>query len=223
MKALPRGAQARWQGLGLAKEIDPRRLPEHIRHHHGRQRAVGQEAEPAAHGRPIAPARRLFGGSRHLRPVGDSGPHLVCLLAENWKRPRMKSTRSAPSSALCPEGASRLSRSPNVRLTTIGRLEALPPVAREELDAAVQADLGHRAARDSAPTTAVARAGGRLQLGPRRGASGGAAGGAARGRGGVVSPVYQGSARPDLLIRTSGEMRVQQLPVVADRLPPNST
>ena len=58
------------------------------RHHHGRQRALGEGARPAARRRP---PRGRRGGAQALRAAGEAGVECLTLYAfssENWRRPK---------------------------------------------------------------------------------------------------------------------------------------
>jgi len=196
---------------GLARAIDPERLPAHIaiimdgngrwaRRRH-LPRVAGHEAGMDAVRRTVETCARL--GIRVLT--------LYAFSTENWKRPRreIETLWSLLRTYLRRELPDLLRH--GIRLRTIGRVEALPSVVREDVLEAVQASASNRglllnvALNYSGRTELVdavaallaeARAAGRLEV-PEISEEA------------IASHLYTaGLPDPDLLIRTSGEMRV---------------
>jgi undecaprenyl diphosphate synthase len=136
---------------------------------------------------------------------------LYAFSAENWKRPRTEvDTLWRLLRHYIRQELPSLQKS-NIRLTVIGRLEALPPVARLELDAAERAT----ASNDGLRVNLALNYGGRNELVDACNAILDEA--RAAGRLGylrvddaaIASHLYTANMPdPDLLIRTSGEMRI---------------
>ena len=201
-------ADPEWQ---LARAIDPERLPAHlaiIMDGNGRwarrrhlPRVAGHEAGMDAVRRTVETCARM--GIRVLT--------LYAFSTENWKRPRgeIEMLWSLLRTYLRRELPELLRN--DIRLRTIGRLEGLPASVRQDVQEAVQASASNRglllnvALNYSGRTELVdavtallaeARAAkrlGELEIGEEA----------------IASHLYtSGLPDPDLLIRTSGEMRV---------------
>jgi undecaprenyl diphosphate synthase len=211
MKALLEALKPGGKDWALAKEIDPRRLPEHIAViMDGNGRWAKKRSLPRVAGhRAGAEAVRVVVDT--CGQLGIRALTLYAFSAENWKRPRMEvDTLWRLLRHYVRKELPALQKS-NVRLTTIGRLEALPPVAREELDSAVQATSANRGLRvilalnyggrnelvDAFNSLLdEARVEGRLQA-------------LCVDEAAIAAHLYtRDLPDPDLLIRTSGEMRV---------------
>ncbi|MCC7175731.1 MAG: isoprenyl transferase [Bryobacterales bacterium] len=195
----------------LAKKIDPRRLPAHIAvimDGNGRwakrrnlPRVAGHKAGAEAVRATVEACARL--GIRFLT--------LYAFSAENWKRPQDEvSTLWRLLHVYLRKELSNLHKH-NVRLTAIGRLDALPAAAREELEAAIQATQ----ANDGLQVNLALNYGGRNELVDAfneilKEQCGRAAPGSLRvDEAGISAHLYtRHLPDPDLLIRTSGEMRV---------------
>jgi len=201
-------ADPEWQ---LARAIDPERLPAHlaiIMDGNGRwarrrhlPRVAGHEAGMDAVRRTVETCARM--GIRVLT--------LYAFSTENWKRPRgeIEMLWSLLRTYLRRELPELLRN--DIRLRTIGRLEGLPASVRQDVQEAVQASASNRglllnvALNYSGRTELVdavtallaeARAAkrlGELEISEEA----------------IASHLYtSGLPDPDLLIRTSGEMRV---------------
>jgi undecaprenyl diphosphate synthase len=191
----------------LARAIDPQRLPAHI--------AVIMDGNGRWAKRRNLP--RVAGhkaGMRTVRTVIETGTQmglkaltLYAFSVENWKRPRTEvDVLWRLLRAYLHTELAEIERQ-NIRLTAIGRLEALPDQVRAELDAAIaktannagmQLNLainyGGRAEIVDAVKQLVADAKrGDIEIDEQA----------------ISARMYSaGTPDPDLLIRTSGEMRV---------------
>src|ERR1700736_577923 len=122
----------------LANSIDPSRLPAHIAIiMDGNGRWAGRRTLPraAGHRAGIEAVRTTVELCRRL---GIGALTLYAFSVENWKRPRAEvDTLWRLLRFYLRRELPELSRN-NIRLQAIGRLEALPAKAREELAAAIQ-------------------------------------------------------------------------------------
>jgi len=195
----------------LARAIDPERLPAHlaiIMDGNGRwarrrhlPRVAGHEAGMNSVRTTVETCARM--GVRILT--------LYAFSTENWKRPRgeVETLWRLLRTYLRRELPDLLRN--NIRLRTLGRMEALPASVREEIQEAIQASASSRglllnmALNYSGRAELVdavkalveeARAGGRLET-------------LVVSEEAIAARLYTaGLPDPDLLIRTSGEMRV---------------
>lgn len=195
----------------LARALDPDRLPAHIAIiMDGNGRWAGRRHLPrvAGHQAGVGAVRSTVETCARLG-VGDLT--LYAFSSENWKRPRAEvDTLWHLLRYYLRKELSTLQKN-GIRLRAIGRVDALPPDVREELLATVEATSGHTGLRVNlainysgrgeivdAVNRAIddARAAGRLDdLRIDEDA--------------IAGRLYTaGSPEPDLLIRTSGEMRV---------------
>ncbi len=211
MKALFEALEPESRSWALAKAIDPRRLPAHIAiimDGNGRWAKKRNLPRVAGH-RAGAEAARIT-----VETCSQLGIHALTLYAfsaENWKRPRSEVDTLWQLLRLYVRRELPNLHKFNVRLTAIGRLDALPPVAREELDRAVgmtsfntglQVNLalnyGGRNELVDAFNAILEQARGNRSLSELRVTESD-----------ITSHLYTASLPdPDLLIRTSGEMRV---------------
>src|SRR5438105_3774064 len=123
----------------LAQSIDPARLPAHIAIiMDGNGRWAGRRLLPrvAGHKAGIGPVRSTVETSARL---GIKALTLYAFSVENWKRPRAEvETLWRLLRYYLRQELPDLQKN-DIRLQAIGRLEALPPQVRNELEAAVDA------------------------------------------------------------------------------------
>lgn len=192
----------------LAQELDPNRLPAHIAiimDGNGRWAKRRNLPRVAGHQAGIDPVRSVVETCARL---GIQALTLYAFSVENWKRPRHEiETLWRLLRFYLRREVPRLMQN-NVRLSAIGRIEGLPEVVREELGAAVREtsrntglwvnlaiNYSGRAEIVDAVQALVrrARAGEEFSVDEAM----------------ISSSLYASHlADPDLLIRTSGEMRV---------------
>src|SRR5690348_15174417 len=211
MKALLEALRPGEQDWRLAQAIDPARLPQHIAIiMDGNGRWAGRRRLPrvAGHKAGIGPVRATVEACARL---GVKVLTLYAFSLENWKRPRAEvETLWRLLRYYLRQELPELQKN-DIRLQAIGRPEALPAQVRRELDAAVDAtaanrglvvnlaiNYGGRAEIVDAINSIleVARLDGRIaslkfdeEL--------------------ISSNLYTSTCPdPDLLIRTSGEMRI---------------
>ena len=211
MKALFEALKPGGKDWALAKEIDARRLPAHIAiimDGNGRwakrrrlPRVAGHKAGAEAARVTVETCARM--GIRTLT--------LYAFSAENWKRPRSEVDTLWRLLRLYIRQELPTLRKEQIRLTAIGRLEALPPVAREELDAAIRETSSNRGLR----VNLALNYGGRNELVDafneilEEARHKGQINGLRVDEGAIAAHLYTANLPdPDLLIRTSGEMRV---------------
>ena len=211
MKALLEALQPGDRDWDLARAIDPERVPAHIAIiMDGNGRWAGRRRLPrvAGHQAGIGPVRSTVETCARL---GVKALTLYAFSIENWKRPRAEvETLWRLLRFYLRQELPDLQRN-GVRLQAIGRLEALPPQVRRELEATVEAtsanrgllvnlaiNYGGRAEIVDAVNAILemARLEGRissLKLDEQL----------------ISSRLYTAACPdPDLLIRTSGEMRI---------------
>src|SRR5579859_7294488 len=134
-------ADADW---ALAKALDPARVPEHI--------AIIMDGNSRWANRPSLP--RVAGDTAGIGPVRATvescarlGIKVLTLYAfsvENWKRPRAEvETLWRLLRFYLRRELPELQKN-DIRLEAIGRLDALPPQVRRELEAAVEATAANR-------------------------------------------------------------------------------
>jgi undecaprenyl diphosphate synthase len=211
MKALLESLQPGDRDWELASAIDPDRLPAHIAiimDGNGRWASRRRLPRVAGHKAGVGPVRSTVEACARL---GIQVLTLYAFSVENWKRPRAEvETLWRLLRFYLRKELPELQKN-DIRLQAIGRLEALPPDVRRELDAVVDAtaqnrgllvnlaiNYGGRSEIVDAVNAilALARMEGRLsslhvdeEL--------------------IAAHLYTGSSpAPDLLIRTSGEMRI---------------
>ncbi len=211
MKALFEVLKPNGKDWALAKEIDPRRLPAHIAIiMDGNGRWAKRRNLPRVAGHK-AGAEAVRVTVETCAQMGIRALTLYAFSMENWKRPRAEVDtlwrllhvyirRELPSL-----------QTNNVRLSAIGRLAALPAAAREELESAIQVT----SANTGLCVSLALNYGGRSELVDAFNA---VLEEAAREKrlahlrvdeAAIASHLYTGNLPdPDLLVRTSGEMRV---------------
>src|SRR5438105_378385 len=128
----------------LAQSIDPARLPTHIAIiMDGNGRWAGRRLLPrvAGHKAGIGPVRSTVETCARL---GVTALTLYAFSVENWKRPRAEvETLWRLLRFYLKQELPELQKN-DIRLQAIGRLEALPPQVRRELDSAVDATAHNR-------------------------------------------------------------------------------
>ncbi|MGA2433755.1 MAG: isoprenyl transferase [Bryobacteraceae bacterium] len=195
----------------LALGLDPERIPRHI--------AIIMDGNGRWANRRRLP--RVAGHRAGVEPVRVSvetcarlGVHALTLYAfsvENWKRPRAEVDTLWRLLRIYIRHELPLLQHNNVRLQAIGHIEALPGVAQRELLDAVAAT----AANDGLVLNLAINYGGRTELVDavnaiiRESGSVGKLGALCVTEQDISSHLYTaGLPDPDLLIRTSGEMRI---------------
>jgi undecaprenyl diphosphate synthase len=211
MKALLDSLRPGDKDWDLARAIDPGRLPAHIAiimDGNGRWAARRRLPRVAGHRAGVGPVRST------VETCARAGIQVLTLYAfsvENWKRPRAEvETLWRLLRFYLRKELPELQKN-DIRLQAIGRLDALPPDVRRELDAVVDATAANRgllvnlAINYGGRTEIVDAVNSIIDL--------------ARMEGRLSSlqvnedllsaHLYTGaSPHPDLLIRTSGEMRL---------------
>jgi undecaprenyl diphosphate synthase len=211
MKALFEALQPGDRDWELAREIEPARLPVHIAIiMDGNGRWAGRRCLPrvAGHRAGIAPVRSTV---ETCARVGIKYLTLYAFSVENWKRPRAEvETLWRLLRHYLKQELPDLQKN-DIRLQAIGRLDALPPQVRRELEAVVDSTAANRglqvnlAINYSGRAEIVDAVNSILDM--------------ARIEGGVgalkideellAGSLYTSACPdPDLLIRTSGEMRI---------------
>jgi len=195
----------------LANSLDAARLPEHIAIiMDGNGRWASQRSLPrvAGHKAGIEPVRIAVETCARL---GVKVLTLYAFSIENWKRPRAEvdTLWRLLRIYLRKELPELLSN--NIRLTAIGRVDDLPERVRQELLGAVEATRNN----DGLRVNLAINYGGRAELVDAVNAvlaqarREGRLAGLHLGEEDIASHLYTaGQPEPDLLIRTSGEMRI---------------
>ena len=144
MKALLEALQPGDPDWQLAQAVDPGRLPAHIAiimDGNGRWASRRSLPRVAGHRAGVGPVRST------VETCGQLGVKVLTLYAfsvENWKRPRPEvETLWRLLRYYLRKELPELQRN-DVRLQAIGRLDALPPQVRRELEAAVEATAPNR-------------------------------------------------------------------------------
>jgi undecaprenyl diphosphate synthase len=211
MKALFDALKEGEKDWALAKAIDPKRLPAHIAiimDGNGRWAKLRNLPRAAGHRAGVEPVRITV---ETCARMGVSALTLYAFSVENWKRPRNEVDMLWHLlQVYLRKELPNLERN-NIQLAALGRLDGLPQRAREELEAVVKATSSNRGLRVNlainyggrnelvdAVNTIIEEA--RLQ---------GRLDGLRVDEAAISSHLYTvGLPDPDLLIRTSGEMRV---------------
>jgi undecaprenyl diphosphate synthase len=207
MEALLEALKPGQEDEALARAIDPERLPAHIAiimDGNGRWAKRRGQLRVAGHKAGMRPVRMAI---ETCSQMGVKALTLYAFSVENWKRPRTevemlwRLLRTYLKLEL-PEMMRQ-----DIRLTAIGRLDELPPLVREELEDVLAKTAGNRGLQ----VNLAINYGGRAELVDAVKALVEEA----RRREVVVdeeaiaSRLYTaGTPDPDLLIRTSGEMRI---------------
>jgi undecaprenyl diphosphate synthase len=225
MKALLDVLAPASQDHALARAIDPDRLPSHIAiimDGNGRWARRRRLPRAAGHRAGVPPVRATVETCAQL---GLRALTLYAFSIENWKRPRAEVDTLWRLLRRYLRAELDLMHRHNIRFTAIGRLHALPDFVREELDSVIRStasnaglqlnlaiNYGGRAEIVDAVAALVEDA---LEARSEDARLKDAQSGDARHRKIVIdeSAITQrlytaGMPDPDLLIRTSGEMRV---------------
>ena len=204
MKALFDQMQPSDSDWALAKSIDPERLPAHIAViMDGNGRWANRRSLPrvAGHKAGIQPVRNAVETCARL---GIDFLTLYAFSVENWKRPRHEvETLWRLLRIYMRSELPNLMRN-NIRLAAIGRLSALPEMVQDELRDAVSATSGNTGLQ----VNLAINYGGRAELTDaiNRMLKEGLA---SIDENSVSDYLYTaGQPDPDLLIRTSGELRI---------------
>jgi undecaprenyl diphosphate synthase len=211
MKALLETLRPGEKDWELARSIDPTRLPAHIAIiMDGNGRWAGQRRLPrvAGHKAGIGPVRQTVETCARL---GVKALTLYAFSIENWKRPRAEvETLWRLLRFYLRQELPDLQKN-DIRLQAIGRLEALPPQVRRELDSAVDATSANRGLL----VNLAINYGGRAEIVDALNAVldmariEGSIGSLKIDEEMISTNLYTASCPdPDLLIRTSGEMRI---------------
>ena len=197
-----------WQ---LAAALDPARLPAHIAiimDGNGRWANRRHLPRVAGHRAGVGPVRATVETCARL---GIADLTLYAFSCENWKRPRAEvETLWQLLRYYLRKELPELHKN-GIRLRAIGRVDALPAEVRDELQEVVEATSANRGLR----VNLAINYGGRSEIVDAVNAALDAA--RAEGRldslrldeQAISSRLYtSGSPEPDLLIRTSGEMRI---------------
>jgi len=197
--------------LDLAQAIDPQRLPVHIAiimDGNGRWASRRSLPRVAGHSAGVGPVRSTVESCARL---GIQVLTLYAFSVENWKRPRAEvETLWRLLRFYLKKELPELQQN-NIRLQAIGRLEALPPQVRAELESVVEA-TSHNG---GLLVNLAINYGGRAEI--LDAVNGIIANARREGRLDSLyvdeemfsSGLYTASSPdPDLLIRTSGEMRI---------------
>jgi len=211
MKALLEVVQPGARDWELARALDPNRLPAHIAIiMDGNGRWAGRRMLPrvAGHQAGIGPVRSTV---ETCARMGVKVLTLYAFSVENWKRPRAEvETLWRLLRFYLRQELPELQKN-DIRLQAIGRLDALPAAVRRELDAAVEATANNRGLL----VNLAINYGGRAEIVDAINS----VLEVARADGSIASlrldeelvsaNLYTASLPdPDLLIRTSGEMRI---------------
>ena len=144
MKALLEVLQPGEKDWHLAQALDPARLPAHIAiimDGNGRWAGTAPAAARGGHRAGIGPVRSSVETCARL---GVKVLTLYAFSVENWKRPRHEvETLWRLLRYYLGQELPELQKN-DIRLQAIGRLDALPPQVRRELDAAVEATSANR-------------------------------------------------------------------------------
>src|SRR3954468_10956508 len=144
MKALLEALQPGEKDWALAQAIDPSRLPAHIAIiMDGNGRWAGRRLLPrvAGHKAGIGPVRTTVETCARL---GVKALTLYAFSVENWKRPRHEVEMLWRLLRYYLKQEMPDLQKNDIRLQAIGRLEALPPQVRRELDSAIDATSNNR-------------------------------------------------------------------------------
>jgi undecaprenyl diphosphate synthase len=211
MKALLEALQPGEQDWRIAQAIDPARLPAHIAiimDGNGRWANRRRLPRVAGHKAGIGPVRASVETCARL---GIQVLTLYAFSVENWKRPRHEvETLWRLLRYYLRQELPDLQKN-DIRLQAIGRLDALPPQVRRELEAAVEATSANRGLL----VNLAINYGGRAEIVDAVNAIldmarlDGSIGTLKVDEDQIATSLYTAeSPDPDLLIRTSGEMRI---------------
>ncbi|HEY2842041.1 MAG TPA: isoprenyl transferase [Bryobacteraceae bacterium] len=203
MKALLEALAPGTEDLALARAIDPARVPAHIAIiMDGNGRWARQRSLPrvAGHQAGVPSVRAVV---ETCARMGVSALTLYAFSVENWKRPRLEVDTLWRLLRVYLRGELALMMRHDIRFTAIGRLDALPAHVRAELDDVTGKTLDNRGLR----LNLAINYGGRAELVD-------AVKALVKDQEEVTEQAISarlytaGQPDPDLLIRTSGEMRI---------------
>jgi undecaprenyl diphosphate synthase len=211
MQALLEALRPGEKDWDLAHAIDPARLPAHIAiimDGNGRWANLRRLPRVAGHRAGIGPVR---GAVETCARLGVKALTLYAFSIENWKRPRGEvETLWRLLRYYLRQELPELQKN-DVRMQAIGRLDALPPQVRRELDAAVEATSANRGLL----LNLAINYGGRAEIVDAVNAIldmarlNGSIGTLKFDEDQISTSLYTAECPdPDLLIRTSGEMRI---------------
>jgi len=211
MKALLEALAPGDRDWDLAQAIDPTRLPAHIAiimDGNGRWAGLRRLPRVAGHKAGIGPVRQTVETCARL---GVKALTLYAFSMENWKRPRAEvETLWRLLRFYLRQELPDLQKN-DIRLQAIGRLDALPPQVRRELESAVDATSANRGLL----VNLAINYGGRAEIVDALNAIldmarlEGSIGSLRIDEEMISTNLYTASCPdPDLLIRTSGEMRI---------------
>jgi len=211
MKALLESLRPGDRDWELASAIDPDRLPAHIAiimDGNGRWAARRRLPRVAGHKAGVGPVRNTVETCARL---GIRVLTLYAFSVENWKRPRAEvETLWRLLRFYLRKELPELQKN-DIRLQAIGRLDALPPDVRRELDAVVDATAANRgllvnlAINYGGRTEIVDAVNSVIEMARLEGRLASLR----VDEDSIAAHLYTSpSPHPDLLIRTSGEMRV---------------
>jgi undecaprenyl diphosphate synthase len=211
MQALLEALRPGEKDWDIARAIDPARLPAHIAiimDGNGRWAGLRRLPRVAGHRAGIGPVRSTVETCARL---GVKALTLYAFSIENWKRPRGEvETLWRLLRYYLRQELPELQKN-DIRLQAIGRLDALAPQVRRELDSAVEATAANRGLL----VNLAINYGGRAEIVDAVNAIldmarlDGSVGSLKFDEDQISTSLYTaGCPDPDLLIRTSGEMRI---------------
>jgi len=211
MKALLEALRPDERDWEIAQAIDPARLPAHIAiimDGNGRWAGLRRLPRVAGHRAGIGPVRSTVVTCAQM---GVKALTLYAFSLENWKRPRTEvETLWRLLRYYLRQELPELQKN-DIRLVAIGRLDALAPTVRRELDAAVEATAANRglllnlAINYSGRAEIVDAVNAILDMARLNGS----VGNLKFDEDQISTSLYTAECPdPDLLIRTSGEMRI---------------
>jgi undecaprenyl diphosphate synthase len=214
------------EDYALARAIDPDRLPSHIAiimDGNGRWAKRRRLPRAAGHRAGVTPVRSTVETCARL---GLRALTLYAFSVENWKRPRAEVETLWRLLRRYLRAELDLMHRHDIRFTAIGRLHALPDFVRDELDSVIRSTAGNQGlqlnlainyggraeivdAVAALVRDAVALQSGDARLGEHGGAWPRPTPCPTIDEAAISARLYTaGMPDPDLLIRTSGEMRV---------------
>jgi undecaprenyl diphosphate synthase len=203
MKALIEVLAPSEPDFALARAIDPERLPKHIAiimDGNGRWARLRNLPRAAGHKAGIHPVRTTV---ETCARMGVRALTLYAFSVENWKRPRVEVDTLWRLLRIYLRAELPEMHRHNIRFTAIGRLDALPAFARAELTSVIAST----AANTGMQLNLAINYGGRAELVDAVRAL--VEDGVEIDEESISSRLYTaGMPDPDLLIRTSGEMRL---------------
>ena len=201
--ALAAGGPSAETDAALARSVDPSRLPAHIAViMDGNGRWARRRGLPrvAGHKAGIQPVRTTVETCAQL---GIDALTLYAFSVENWKRPRAEVSTLWSLLRVYLRAEFDLMQRQGIRFTAIGRLNELPSQVRDELSSVIESTAGNRGMQ----LNLALNYGGRAELVDAVKAL--VKEGVEIDEAAISSRLYTaGMPDPDLLIRTSGEMRV---------------